>query len=337
MAHRAHLPTLHTRAPEPAEEALLYDLVERSSHADDPAGGKRGPGVSPGWSTHRQVLVADDHIVGATLLRALPDAPALARLALAPEHRASPAPYAERLVAAACHLASQAQAPALRLFTSTRADWLVPSLEPNGFTHVRWIYRMLRPADAGSLLPARPVPGLTIRPLRPGEEPALLDALNLAWSDTWGYQPIRMDQLERDLDNGQREGMLLGLAANSPGERAEPGATWAGRQQLGLATHVERERIVSTCHAIWEPTETNPDGSPRAWISNVTTIPEWRQRGVARALLTAGLEHLLARGASSVGLGVDAGNEAPLALYYSVGFQVFSTHGIWERAIQPAA
>jgi mycothiol synthase len=170
---------------------------------------------------------------------------------------------------------------------------------------VRTIYHMLRPADAPPAV-ARPVPGLTIRPVAEGEDAALLAALNHAWADTWDFLPITAEMLAQDLE-GQRAGMLVGTLGQDP-------------------------TIIATCHAVWEPADQNPDGSPAAWISNVTTAPAQRGKGVARALLVAGLDFLRARGARSVTLGVDAGNAAPLNLYRSVGFEVFSSVQALERA-----
>ena len=143
--------------------------------------------------------------------------------------------------------------------------------------------------------------------MRSGEETRVLDALNRSWSTTWGFVPIPLDMLERDLD-GQREGMLLGFLDGQP-------------------------RIVGTCHAVYEPEEQNPDGLPRAWISNLTVDPDYRRRGIARAMLVAGISRLRQLGAGSITLGVDAGDPAPLQLYQSVGFTIVSSVEAWDRPL----
>ena len=74
-------------------------------------------------------------------------------------------------------------------------------------------------------------------------------------------------------------------------------------------------------------------GGPRAWISNLTVDPDHRQRGIARALLSAGIAHLRSRGARSVTLGVDADNPAPFRLYQSVGFEIDSGMQAWDREL----
>ena len=58
-----------------------------------------------------------------------------------------------------------------------------------------------------------------------------------------------------------------------------------------------------------------------------------RKRGVARALLAAGIARLRACGASSVILGVDANDPAPFHLYQSVGFQISTSQEAWDKAL----
>jgi ribosomal protein S18 acetylase RimI-like enzyme len=149
-------------------------------------------------------------------------------------------------------------------------------------------------------------PDLRLRSIRDGEDQDVLDALNRNWTGTWNFVEIPFDMLHEDLD-GQREGMLLAVNAS--------------------------DSIVATCHAVYEPTEQNPDGNPRAWISNVTVDPDYRKRGVARAMLAAGIAHLRARGASSITLGVDANDPAPFGLYTSVGFEVVTSQEAWDKAL----
>jgi ribosomal protein S18 acetylase RimI-like enzyme len=132
--------------------------------------------------------------------------------------------------------------------------------------------------------------------------------LNRAWTGTWNFVEITLEMLQRDL-LGQRDGMLLGVDAADP------------------------DKIIATCHAVFAPGEQNPDGNPRAWISNLTVDPDVRQRGVARAMLSAGIAHLRSRGASSVTLGVDADNPAPFRLYQSVGFEIDSGMQAWDKPL----
>jgi ribosomal protein S18 acetylase RimI-like enzyme len=174
-----------------------------------------------------------------------------------------------------------------------------------GFAPVRAVASMLMPAAVPTPVGRLPE-DLRVRPMRAGEDQDVVDALNRNWTGTWNFVEIPLEMLQEDLD-GQREGMLLAVDAT--------------------------DRIVATCHAVYEPTEQNPDGNPRAWISNLTVDPGYRQRGVARAMLAAGIAHLRARGASSITLGVDANNPAPFRLYQSVGFEVATSQEAWDLAL----
>jgi ribosomal protein S18 acetylase RimI-like enzyme len=154
--------------------------------------------------------------------------------------------------------------------------------------------------------PGQLPPELRLRSIRDGEDQAVVDALNRNWTGTWNFVEIPLEMLKEDLA-GQREGMLLGVDAS--------------------------DRIVATCHAVYEPTEQNPDGNPRAWISNLTVDPGYRQRGVARAMLFSGIVFLRSRGATSITLGVDANDPAPFRLYQSVGFQIATSQEAWDKTL----
>ncbi len=291
------------RDPLPGEEPLLQTIWEVSLHQDDPGGWPRGGWALAAWATAARVLAIGGAAVGVAALRfPAGSESADARVVLLPEWR-DPASAAQ-LVQAVLALAGEQGALLLRLFVPARADWALEPARAAGMRWVRTIYHMLRPAEA-TRFTAPPVPGLRVRPLRPGEEPALLEALNRGWAGSWNFHPITAEMLARDLQ-GQREGMLLGVE------------------------EADERHIVATCHAIFDPRDRNPDGGPRAWISNLTTLPAWRGRGVARQMLAAGLDSLRARGAGSVTLGVDAGTEAALALYRAAGFEVISALQVWE-------
>jgi ribosomal protein S18 acetylase RimI-like enzyme len=226
-----------------------------------------------------------------------------ARLALAIDARNQG--NAGLLVNGAVDLVGSAGGAAVRLFVPSRAEWMQSAARAAGFSPVRAVAHMQLAASAPT--PSGKLPSdLRLRSIRDGEDQDVLDALNRNWTGTWNFVEIPFDMLQEDLD-GQREGMLLAVNAS--------------------------DRIVATVHAVYEPTEQNPDGNPRAWISNVTVDPGYRKRGVARAMLAAGIAHLRARGASSITLGVDANDPAPFGLYTSVGFEVVTSQEAWDKAL----
>jgi mycothiol synthase len=303
------------RPPRPGEETAAQAVWEASSAHDDPGGRQRGGWALSAWASDWRVLVPreePERVVGVAAVRANGSAPdpgiVHARVVLDPAHRQ--AARASALVDASVALAREARGTRIRTFIPSSGEWARTAVEQAGFERVRTIYHMLRPADVPPFQ-ARPTPGLSIRGMRPGEEPRVLAALNRAWVGTWAFMPIRLEQLEQDLD-GQREGMLLGVRAD------------------------DQEQIVATVHAIYDPADQNPDGQPRAHISNLTVDPDYRALGYGRALLAAGLDHLKARGAASITLGVDGGNATPLQLYRSAGFEVTSSIDAWDLPLAEA-
>lgn len=294
------------RAPKAAELHSLQTLWEDSTRADDPAS---GPGEVRGWSlenwaTEIRVVAVDERPVGVAGVRAdpAPDGGMPARVALAPEAR-EPS-LSRMLVHAVVDTVRESGGALARLLVPGGAKWLLGVLPEAGFTRVRTIASMLLPAH----LPtpeARLSEDWRLRAIEPGEDAHVLAALNRAWVGTWNFVEITPEMLAADLA-GQREGMLLGVIG---------------------------ERIIATCHAMFDPHDRNPDGGLRAWISNLAVDPDYRGRGVARVMLAAGIDHLRQRGATSVALGVDADDPAPFRLYQSVGFEVATRIEAWDAPV----
>jgi len=287
------------RATKPSDADAIRAVWDSASSHDDPA---RSVGA---WATAMQVMVLDERVIGVAAVRAepAPDGAMPARIVL--EARARREDRAIALVQASVEMIRAAGGERIRLYLPSQTNWLQVAAQQAGFSAVRTIAHMLLPASAPTPT-AEPVPGVKLRSIRPGEDHLVLAALNRAWSGTWNFVEIPFEMLEADLD-GQREGMLLGVDA--------------------------ADKIIATCHAVFDGREQNPDGNPRAWISNLTVDPDYRQRGVARAMLSAGISYLRGRGASSITLGVDADNPAPFRLYQSVGFEISSSSQAWDRLI----
>jgi ribosomal protein S18 acetylase RimI-like enzyme len=293
------------RAAEPAEADAIQAVWESSYAEDDPASWSRGGWSVAAWATDTRVLAHAGRILGVVAVRAepAPDGAMPARLALDVSAR-QPA-HAATLVNGAVECVAQAGGKLVRLFSPSRATWMRSAAESAGFKVVRSVAHMLMPASVPTPTGTFPAE-LRLRTIRPGEDQAVVDALNRNWTGTWNFVEIPLEMLQEDLD-GQREGMLLAVDAE--------------------------DRIVATCHAVYEPTERNPDGNPRAWISNVTVDPSYRRRGLARAMLAEGIAQLRSRGATSITLGVDTHDPAPFRLYKSVGFEVVTSQEAWDKRL----
>jgi mycothiol synthase len=255
------------------------------------------------WAGLAALLVADGAPVGGLAVNRAHDGALEARLALLPAHRTPAA--AQRLVRAAGAYAASSGSTQLRLTLPVGATWARDTAGVAGLTIARATLVMLRPASLG-LPPLSLVEGVQIRPIRAGEEGRVLHALNHAWAGTWNFRPLTRRTLERDLA-GQREGFLLAVDAEG--------------------------RIAGTVHAQFDATGHNADGGPYAWVSNLTTAPSWRGKGLGRALLHGGIATLHKRGDCSVMLGVDSGAAAPLALYRSAGFAEVDRLELWEAQL----
>jgi mycothiol synthase len=298
------------RAAEASDADAIQAVLEASTSHDEPAGWSRGGWSVAAWATRTSVLVVEDRVVGVVAVRAetAPDGAMPARVALEPSRRQ--APLAVALVQGGVDLVGEIGGGRARLFVPSAAAWIQAAAGAAGFGRVRTIAHMVLPATAPSPDPVEPAnpPAYSMRSIRPGEDEHVLAALNRAWTGTWNFVPITIEMLKRDLDT-HREGMLLAVEVDAP------------------------DHIIGTCHAVYVALEQNPDGSPRAWISNVTVDPDFRGRGIARGMLAAGIAHLRSRGATSVSLGVDADNPAPFRLYTSVGFEVASSHEAWDKEL----
>lgn len=64
----------------------------------------------------------------------------------------------------------------------------------------------------------------------------------------------------------------------------------------------------------------NDPASPTAYITSISVAPAFARRGIASALLAAGIAHARAAGMRAIALEVDAGNDAARRLYETHGF-----------------
>ncbi len=100
-----------------------------------------------------------------------------------------------------------------------------------------------------------------------------------------------------------------------PGETFAPGYVWVEGVRVVGYTMVRRFQL----------------GSAGWLIANVAVAPEFRGRGIGRALVSACLEYARAHGAQWAALQVRADNIPALRLYRSLGFVEIGRIQVWHR------
>ncbi len=86
---------------------------------------------------------------------------------------------------------------------------------------------------------------------------------------------------------------------------------------LLVAPAAEPDRAIAFCRARLYGNDEPPYGE----VKLIGVLPEWRGRGLGRALLRWGVRHLQGRGVPTIALAVSAANEHALRMYEAHGFR----------------
>jgi GNAT superfamily N-acetyltransferase len=189
----------------------------------------------------------------------------------------------------------------LHVFSQTASVGRIAALEAAGGTVVRRFLRMVAPVSDGVAAAQLPT-GAAIRLIDaddPAELRTMYDVLETAFADHFGAVPASYDEwLEFRSSVGLSDRTLWWLATVD----GQPAAALIGRRWLELG-----------------------------WIEEVGTLPAYRGRGLARALLLTAFEELRRRGFAEVGLGVDATNPTgAVGLYESIGMTLSREMACYE-------
>lgn len=196
-----------------------------------------------------------------------------------------------------------------RVFSAFAEDTAIGAgalLRSEGYTQVRRFYQMLRPTL--DHLPAAPLPpGTEVRPARPEHYRAIWDAEQEAFRSHWGYVPGTEADYRRWLDEPMFQPDLWRIA-------------WDGDQVVGQVRSFINAR---------ENTEYD---RLRGYTEDISVRPQWRRRGLARALIVMSLAALRERGMSEAALGVDTENTTgALRVYESCGFRAVKGSSAYEK------
>jgi ribosomal protein S18 acetylase RimI-like enzyme len=193
------------------------------------------------------------------------------------------------------------KAIAVLVFVTSRDEAQIRVVEAAGFQRVRAGVQLVRPNLEA--IPEIPLPeGFEIR--RIGADDRALhrqvwEAATRAFSESYGEQAQTEDQYDRWLKSDEFNPPLWRVAFHGNSIAAQ------------------------ILNFLGEP---EPDGSRIGWTESISTQPEFRRKGLARALLAESLRAVRDAGATKAALGADSQNpNQAQTLYESMGFEVVST------------
>jgi mycothiol synthase len=177
-------------------------------------------------------------------------------------------------------------------------------LRSRGYHQVRSAFTMAKPL--GEHESARQDPdGVTIRPYVEGDEQALFEVHEASFADHWGFRPTTFEAFGEELH-------AFGL---------DPSLVFLAEAKVGVVGH-----IVSFLD------------ENEGFVGMLGVIPNWRGRGIAKALLRRTFEEISTRDRTQVKLQVDAQNpHGAVALYESVGMIVERQLDIFELGTSESA
>jgi mycothiol synthase len=175
-------------------------------------------------------------------------------------------------------------------------------LTARGYSDVRHYFTMVVDlADAPSL-PAWPN-GIRGDTIRHDEARAFKDALDEAFADEWGWEPMEYEEWKRLRLDAPDTDLGLWFVARDGEEIAAVARCEAGRWGGG-------------------------------WVGAIGVRPRWRRRGLGLALLQHAFAEFRRRGERTVRLGVDTENPTGATrLYERAGMRVESEEVVYERML----
>lgn len=222
-----------------------------------------------------------------------------------PEERVPGATVGEDLACEAVHHIAEAGGGKLQLWITSPRDADERVAAAAGLVPTRSLYQVRRSLPVGE--EPKAAKPLDTRPFRPGEdESAWLEVNNRAFA----WHP-------------EQGGWDLATIA---GREAEP---WFDPD--GFLLHEEDGRLLGFC---W--TKVHRDKVPiEGEIYVIAVDPDASSRGLGRALVLAGVDHLARLGVTVGMLYVDAHNTGAVKLYVDLGFEVDHVNRAYTGTIEP--
>ncbi len=149
-----------------------------------------------------------------------------------------------------------------------------------------------------------------MKPFSGPELEKLVEADNLFFKDHWGSQPVSVEVWRRRQIETRPHDPALWVIAWAADRHGDP-------------------QIVGECLG-----RASEQGGPHdGWIGIVGVHPDWRGRGLGRAVLVRGLRTLQRAGFERASLHVAAENDPALKLYRSQGMEAVRTRHFFRKVI----
>jgi mycothiol synthase len=202
--------------------------------------------------------------------------------------------------------AAQAPHGQMRAFAPERDEEYRDALERRGYELVRHSFTMLIDLPEQLEQPVWPE-GLRPRTYDPErDEAAVWQAMQEAFADHWEFHPVTLETWREFVDTAPR---------------FDPGLWWLVE---------DGGEIAAASLNFW-----HFSGDPQfGWVGTLAVRRPWRRRGLALALLLHTFADFAARGATRVGLGVDAENTTgAVRLYERAGMRPVRRQDSWFRTL----
>lgn len=199
--------------------------------------------------------------------------------------------------------------PLLETWVDGNQTSKIALLEQTGYSPARYFHRMVRP-DLDNI-PHFPLPeGAELRPVTPDHYRPIWNAMMEAFKDHWSFVPPEEEHFQAWQNSSTFQPDLWQIA-------------WAG------------DAVIGTVLGYIDEAENKEYGFKRGWTEEITVQSAWRGKGVAKALITACLLALKARGMQQAALGVDTQNlSGATRLYESMGYQPVHTSIVYRKPLE---
>lgn len=181
-------------------------------------------------------------------------------------------------------------------------------LETRGYVATEWGASLVRPHLDD--VPERALPdGVEVRPVTPDQIRTILAADFEAFRGEWDFHEPTEEDYADILESPYRDESLWKVA-------------WAG------------DEVVGQVKSFVNPDENAARGYRRGYTEYIATHRDWRNRGIAGALLAMSLRELRERGMTEAALGVDTNNPGgAFQLYTSLGFELRSYEAVYTKPV----